>query len=88
MVWASSPADVRRLKRAGGEVWQEYFQGVAGGGARWRRSLVKVPVAAAIRLQLVTPGAELRERADVVEAPQGKRRNANRVTQPQPLEVP
>ena len=57
LIRATSPADVRRLVRAGGEVWQEHYQGMSSGRAHWRSSLVKVPAAVAIQLQLVTLGA-------------------------------
>ena len=59
IVRASSPADVRRLRHSGGEVWQEYYQGMPTGDTRWRSALVKVPADAAIRLRLVTLGTDV-----------------------------
>lgn len=66
--------DVRRLCRAGGEVWQEHGQVTTAGGIVWRYVLVRVPVAAAIRLGLVTLGAEL---AEVDDSAAHRRRGAH-----------
>jgi hypothetical protein len=70
MIRTSSLADVWRLRRAGGEVWQESYQGMPTGNARWRYALVKASADTAIRLQLVALGtlAEPHTCADVANA--------------------
>lgn len=70
MVRCGSPADLRRLRRAGGEAWQTYGQTTAAGGIRWAYVLVRLSAAAAIRLRLVAPGAG----AEFADVPSGAAR--------------
>ena len=62
LVRVTSNEDLRRLARAGGEVWQEWRDGV-----QWEGALRRVPAAAALRLGLIALGAELAEVAEVAQ---------------------
>lgn len=73
LVYATSEADVARLRDAGGEVWQWGGHAANGRGASlWHAALIRLPADVAVRLGLITLGGELqRERQ---ERPHGPRR--------------
>jgi hypothetical protein len=65
LVRAHGHSDVRRLTRAGGDVWQwEGHVGPSAGRVRWTGALVRMPARAALRMGLISPGPECSTLAD------------------------
>ncbi len=59
IVCATSEYELKRLLKEGGEVWQHVGQR-GEGKLRWQHTLVKVPVAIALRLGLIAGGPKLK----------------------------
>jgi hypothetical protein len=59
LVCATSEYELKRLLREGGEVWQHVGQR-GEGKLRWQHTLVKLPIAVALRLGLVASGPKMK----------------------------
>ncbi len=73
LVYATTEADVAKLRAAGGEVWQWGGHAANGRGASlWNAALIRLPADVAVRLGLITLGEELQRGRR--ERPHGPRR--------------
>jgi len=59
LVCATSEYELKRLLKEGGEVWQHVGQR-GEGKLRWQHTLVKLPVATALRLGLIINGPKMK----------------------------